>query len=121
MEPMSPGVKFVRIVTPSGEALVSPSDSGLSGVAVSSWYISLILLPSTVQRLDNRQGWGSPPGTACRGVDLARHGRDGPMHGPGGWAVLRGDKLHGMTFVHGGDDSEFVAKGVTEMKCKKMK
>jgi hypothetical protein len=27
-----------------------------------------------------------------------------------GWAVLRGDELHGMTFFHGGDDSEFVAK-----------
>ena len=27
-----------------------------------------------------------------------------------GWAVLKGDKLHGMIFFHGGDDSEFVAK-----------
>ena len=27
-----------------------------------------------------------------------------------GWAVLRGDELHGMIFFHGGgDDSEFVA------------
>jgi hypothetical protein len=27
-----------------------------------------------------------------------------------GWAVLGGDKLHGMIFFHEGDDSEFVAK-----------
>ena len=27
-----------------------------------------------------------------------------------GWAVLRGEELHGMIFFHGGDDSEFVAK-----------
>ena len=27
-----------------------------------------------------------------------------------GWSVVKGDKLHGMIFFHGGDDSEFVAK-----------
>jgi hypothetical protein len=27
-----------------------------------------------------------------------------------GWAVLRGDELHGMIFFHQGDDSGFVAK-----------
>lgn len=27
-----------------------------------------------------------------------------------GWAVLKGDELHGMIFFHDGDDSEFVAK-----------
>jgi hypothetical protein len=27
-----------------------------------------------------------------------------------GWAVLRGDELHGMIFFHGGDESGFVAK-----------
>ena len=27
-----------------------------------------------------------------------------------GWAVRKGDELHGMIFFHGGDDSEFVAK-----------
>jgi hypothetical protein len=27
-----------------------------------------------------------------------------------GWAVVRGDELHGMIFFHGGGDSEFVAK-----------
>jgi hypothetical protein len=27
-----------------------------------------------------------------------------------GWAVVKGDQLHGMNFFHGGDDSEFVAK-----------
>ncbi|HVK08560.1 MAG TPA: hypothetical protein VM597_07260 [Gemmataceae bacterium] len=27
-----------------------------------------------------------------------------------GWAVLKGDELHGMLFFHQGDESEFVAK-----------
>lgn len=27
-----------------------------------------------------------------------------------GWAVVKGDELHGMIFFHDGDDSEFVAK-----------
>jgi hypothetical protein len=27
-----------------------------------------------------------------------------------GWAVVKGDELHGMIFFHGGDDSKFVAK-----------
>lgn len=27
-----------------------------------------------------------------------------------GWAVVKGDELHGMLYFHGGDDSEFVAK-----------
>ena len=27
-----------------------------------------------------------------------------------GWAIVKGDELHGMIFFHGGDDSEFVAK-----------
>jgi hypothetical protein len=27
-----------------------------------------------------------------------------------GWAVRKGDELHGMIFFHSGDDSEFVAK-----------
>lgn len=27
-----------------------------------------------------------------------------------GWAVVKGDELHGMIFLHGSDDSEFVAK-----------
>jgi hypothetical protein len=27
-----------------------------------------------------------------------------------GWAVVKGDELHGMIFFHEGDDSEFVAK-----------
>ena len=27
-----------------------------------------------------------------------------------GWAVVKGDELHGTIFFHGGDDSEFVAK-----------
>jgi hypothetical protein len=27
-----------------------------------------------------------------------------------GWCVVKGDELHGMIFIHLGDDSEFVAK-----------
>jgi hypothetical protein len=33
-----------------------------------------------------------------------------------GWAVLKGDELHGMVFFHGGDDSEFVGKRVGASK-----
>jgi hypothetical protein len=32
-----------------------------------------------------------------------------PAHGRG-WAVVKGDELHGMIFFHQGNDSEFVAK-----------
>jgi hypothetical protein len=40
-----------------------------------------------------------------------------------GWAVVKGDELHGMIFFHGGDDSEFVAKraGQPSAKSKKTK
>jgi hypothetical protein len=39
-----------------------------------------------------------------------------------GWAVVRGDGLHGMIFFHsGGDDSEFVAKKATKKKTTKRK
>jgi hypothetical protein len=38
-----------------------------------------------------------------------------------GWAVVRGDELHGMIFFHGGDDSEFVAKRATEKKATKQR
>lgn len=40
-----------------------------------------------------------------------------------GWAVLKGDELHGMIFFHGGDDSEFVAtkKDEPDPKPKKPK
>jgi hypothetical protein len=38
-----------------------------------------------------------------------------------GWAVLRGDELHGMIFFHGGDDSEFVAKRARAQKQPKRK
>jgi hypothetical protein len=38
-----------------------------------------------------------------------------------GWAVVKGDELHGMIFFHGGDDSEFVAKKANEKKCTKAK
>jgi hypothetical protein len=32
-----------------------------------------------------------------------------PAHGCG-WAVVKGDELHGMIFFHEGDESEFVAR-----------
>ncbi len=39
-----------------------------------------------------------------------------------GWAVVKGDELHGMIFFHsGGDDSEFVAKRVAVKKATKRK
>jgi hypothetical protein len=39
-----------------------------------------------------------------------------------GWAVVKGDELHGMIFFHsGGDDSEFVAKRAPEKKATKRK
>ena len=38
-----------------------------------------------------------------------------------GWAVVKGNELHGMIFFHGGDDSEFVAKRVEGKKGKKGK
>ena len=39
-----------------------------------------------------------------------------------GWAIVKGDELHGMIFFHNGDDSEFVAKkGGTDPKLKKPK
>jgi len=48
-------------------------------------------------------------------------GADGtPLTGRG-WAKLAGDELHGMIFIHLGDDSEFVAKRVAEPKRRKRK
>jgi hypothetical protein len=38
-----------------------------------------------------------------------------------GWAVLKGDELHGMIFFHGGDDSEFVAQRAEGPKGKTRK
>lgn len=37
-----------------------------------------------------------------------------------GWALVKGDELHGMIFFHGGDDSGFVARqaGTTQRKKK---
>jgi len=36
-----------------------------------------------------------------------------------GWAVVKGDELHGLIFFHGGDDSEFVAKRAKAKKATK--
>ncbi len=36
-----------------------------------------------------------------------------------GWAVVKGDELHGMIFFHGGDDSEFVAQKKGGKKTKR--
>lgn len=35
-----------------------------------------------------------------------------------GWAVVKGNELHGMIFFHEGDDSEFVAKKANATKRK---
>ena len=40
-----------------------------------------------------------------------------PAHGRG-WAVVNGDKLQGMIFFHGGDESEFVAKNEIQNRTK---
>lgn len=36
-----------------------------------------------------------------------------------GWAVIKGDELHGKIYFHQGDDSEFVAKRTEEKKTRK--
>jgi hypothetical protein len=36
-----------------------------------------------------------------------------------GWAVVKGDELHGMIFFHNGDDSEFVAKKAAGQRIKR--
>lgn len=36
-----------------------------------------------------------------------------------GWAVVKGEELHGEIFFHGGDDSAFVARRVAEKKVGK--
>ena len=38
-----------------------------------------------------------------------------------GWAVVKGDELHGVIGFDDGDDSEFVAKRTTDRKTKKQK
>ena len=38
-----------------------------------------------------------------------------------GWAVVKGDELHGMIFFHQGDDSEFVASRPTEKRAPRRK
>ena len=38
-----------------------------------------------------------------------------------GWAVRKGDELHGMIFFHGGDDSEFVATRATRKRATRRK
>lgn len=38
-----------------------------------------------------------------------------------GWAVVKGDELHGVIFFHGGDDSGFVARRANGNKAAKRK
>jgi hypothetical protein len=38
-----------------------------------------------------------------------------------GWALVKGDELHGMIVFHGGDDAEFVAKKAGAPKAAKRK
>ncbi|MHC5540245.1 hypothetical protein ACYOEI_18655 [Singulisphaera rosea] len=58
-------------------------------------------------RMTNREGKPA--------VEFSWEGGDGadgtPLTGRG-WAILQEDELHGMFFIHEGDDSEFVAKPV---------
>jgi hypothetical protein len=44
-------------------------------------------------------------------IEWTRDGNDemDPAQGRG-WAVVRGDELHGVIFFHGGDDSDIMAK-----------
>jgi hypothetical protein len=55
-------------------------------------------------------------------VEFSWEGGDGadgtPLTGRG-WAVLEGEELEGMFFIHQGDDSEFVATRTTEKKATK--
>lgn len=48
-------------------------------------------------------------------------GADGTPLTGSGWGVLQEDELHGMIFIHLGDESEFVAKRVTDKKPTKRK
>jgi hypothetical protein len=38
-----------------------------------------------------------------------------------GWAVMKGDELHGMIFFHGDDDSEFVGEKQSQLPPKSTK
>lgn len=55
-------------------------------------------------------------------VEWSWDGNDEMDHAEGrGWAVLKGDELHGMIFFHEGDESGFVAKRAEKKKGKKGK
>jgi hypothetical protein len=57
-------------------------------------------------------------------VEFSWEGGDGadgtPLTGRG-WAVMKDDELHGMFYIHEGEDSEFVAKRAPAVKRKKGK
>jgi hypothetical protein len=57
-------------------------------------------------------------------VEFSWEGGDGadgtPLRGRG-WAILEGDELQGMIFIHQGDESGFVAKRAKERKATKRK
>lgn len=57
-------------------------------------------------------------------VEFSWEGGDGadgtPLTGRG-WAILEGDELQGMFYIHQGDDSEFVAMRAKSTKPKKRK
>jgi hypothetical protein len=46
-------------------------------------------------------------------------GADGTQLTERGWAILEDDELHGVIFIHFGDDSEFVAKKKGGKKTKR--
>ena len=56
------------------------------------------------------------------GIEWTWDGNDemDPAQGRG-WALVKGEELHGMIYFHQGDDSEFVARRATEKKATKRK
>jgi hypothetical protein len=66
--------------------------------------------------LDGR--FGGPAATSR--VDFSWEGENDNDPGSGrGWAELRGDRLEGRLYIHGGDDSAFVALRRTRSTSKK--
>jgi len=58
------------------------------------------------------QGRSCKPPPQFGGQDWGRH----DSHDGAGWAKLKDDKLHGMIFIHLGDESGFVAQNANVRK-----
>jgi hypothetical protein len=52
---------------------------------------------------------------------LQRQRTNGPVAQGSGWAVMKGDELHGMIFFLGDDDSEFVGEKQSRLPPKSTK